>query len=61
MENLLCSTCGEIKDLNLFQKNGWKSNGEQYYRPDCEECRKPIIKEEGKTHRQSIRKELKQI
>ena len=48
METQQCRTCGEVKDLNLFQKDGKKPNGEQYYRPDCKECRKPIIKEQTK-------------
>ena len=55
METLQCRTCGEVKELNLFQKSGKKSNGEQYYRPDCKECRKPIIKEQSIKHRQTHR------
>ena len=55
METQQCRTCGEVKELNLFQKCGKKSNGEQYYRPDCKECRKPIIKEQSAKHRQNYK------
>jgi hypothetical protein len=48
METLQCRTCGEVKELNLFQKSGMKLNGEQYYRPDCKECRKPELKKRVK-------------
>ncbi len=58
METLQCRTCGEVRELNLFQKNGWKSNREQYYRPDSKKCRKPIIKEDGKITDKSIRKKV---
>jgi len=63
METQQCRTCGEVKGLNLlnlFQKSGKKSNGEQYYRPDCKECRKSIIKEQVTIIDKSIRKELMQ-
>jgi hypothetical protein len=50
--------CREIKELNLFEKGGRKSNGEQYYRPDCKECRKPIVKEQGKNHRQKNKERI---
>jgi hypothetical protein len=52
METQQRRTCGEVKEMNLFQKNSIKSNGEHYYRPDCKECRKPKIKEKSKNHRQ---------
>ena len=52
MESKQCSTCEFNKRLNLFQKRGLKSDEEQYYRPDCKECRKPIIKEQHIKHRQ---------
>ena len=53
METKQCRTCGLNKVLDLFQKSGLKSDGEQYYRPDCKECRKPIIKEQSIKHRQN--------
>ena len=58
MVTLQCRTCGEVKELNLFQKSGEKSNGEQYFRPDCKECRKPIIKEQGQDHRQKHKERI---
>ena len=58
METQQCRTCGEVKELNLFQKSGKKSNGEQYYRPDCKECRKPIIKEQSNDHRQKHKERI---
>ena len=58
METQQCRTCGEVKELNLFQKCGKKSNGEQYYRPDCKECRKPIIKEQSNNHQQKHKERI---
>ena len=53
MEIKQCRTCGINKGLYLFQKSGLKSDVEQYYRPDCKDCRKPIIKEQSIKHRQT--------
>ena len=58
METQQCRTCGEIKELNLFQKKGYKSNGEQYYTPECKECRKPIVKEQSNNHRQKNKERI---
>ncbi len=58
METQQCRTCGEVKELNLFEKGGTKSNGEQYYRPDCKECRKPIVKEQSKNYRQKHKERI---
>ena len=58
METQQCRSCGEVKELNLFQKSGKKSNGEQYYRPDGKECRKPIIKEQSNDHRQKHKERI---
>jgi hypothetical protein len=58
METQQCRTCVEVKELNLFEKSGRKSNGEQYYGPDCKECRKPIVKEQSKNHRQKHKERI---
>ena len=52
METKQCRTCGLSKVLDLFHKSGFNANGEQYYRPDCKECHKPINKEHNSKYRQ---------
>jgi hypothetical protein len=58
METQQCRTCGEVKELYLFQKCGRKLNGEQYYRLDRKECRKPKIKEQSNNHRQKNKERI---
>jgi hypothetical protein len=45
MESKKCRKCNTIKHVSFFSKSGLDSHGNQYYRPDCKECRKPVIKE----------------
>ena len=51
MDTKKCRKCNEVKNVSFFCKGGLDANGDQYYRPDCKECRKPIIKEQAKQFR----------
>ena len=58
MESKKCRKCNEVKNVSFFCKNGLDPHGNQYYRADCKECRKPIIKEEAKQYRAEHKDEL---
>ena len=45
MESKKCRKCNTIKHVSFFSKSGLDSHGNQYYRPDCKECRKPVVNE----------------
>lgn len=36
----VCGTCGELKPVEMFYKDGKYSNGKTRYRRDCRECYK---------------------
>ena len=36
----VCGTCGELKPLTAFYKDGKYSNGKDRYRRDCKDCYK---------------------
>ncbi len=36
----VCGTCGKLKDVSAFYKDGKDSNGKTRYRRDCRECYK---------------------
>lgn len=36
----VCGTCGELKPVECFYKDGKYSNGKTRYRRDCRECYK---------------------
>ena len=58
MESKKCRKCNEVKNVSFFCKSGLDPHGNQYYRPECKECRKPIIKEEAKQYRVKHKDEL---
>ena len=58
MESKKCRKCSEVKDISFFCRSGLDPHGNQYYRPDCKECRKPIIKKEAMKHRAKYREEI---
>lgn len=48
----VCGTCGELKPVECFYKDGKYSNGKVRYRRDCRDCYK-------KTRLAEIRRKLK--
>lgn len=36
----VCGTCGKVKDVSAFYKDGKDSHGKTRYRRDCRECYK---------------------
>mmetsp|Transcript_58753 Transcript_58753/g.155440 ORF Transcript_58753/g.155440 Transcript_58753/m.155440 type:complete len:111 (-) Transcript_58753:246-578(-) len=58
MEDKKCRKCDQVKPISEFKKNGFKSNGTQYYVPECKECRKPIVSEQAKQYRIKHREEI---
>lgn len=36
----VCGTCGQLKPIEEFYKDGKDRNGKQRYRRDCKECYK---------------------
>lgn len=36
----VCGTCGELKPLNEFYRDGKDADGEPKYRRDCKQCYK---------------------
>ena len=44
----VCGTCGELKPLSEFYKDGKDSNGIRRYRRDCKECYKQTRFQEAK-------------
>lgn len=34
----MCSICGETKELDKFQSNGFQPNGKKKYKPNCSSC-----------------------
>lgn len=43
----VCGTCGELKPVEAFYRDGKYSNGKVRYRRDCRECYKKARMEEA--------------
>lgn len=44
----VCGTCGELRELEHFYKDGKDGNGKVRYRRDCKECYKKTRYKEAK-------------
>ena len=47
----VCGTCGELKSVECFYKDGKDKNGKTKYRRDCRECYKKTRVMEAKNKR----------
>lgn len=47
----VCGTCGELKPLDMFYKDGKDGQGNVRYRRDCKECYKKTRFQEAKLRR----------
>lgn len=51
----ICGTCGILKPVEAFYKDGKYSNGKTRYRRDCRECYKKQRLIESKAKRKKVR------
>ena len=51
----ICGTCGKLKPVDAFYKDGRYSNGKTRYRRDCRECYKKQRMLEAKMKRKKVR------
>jgi hypothetical protein len=54
-----CIACGIEKDLSLFHKAGFESDGRQKYRSRCSDCIKPVTKNRYHSNKEHLRKTVR--